>query len=273
MRVVITGATGFLGRALASCLTAEGVDTVCVARRAAKAAVQVKNYSEAPDGDVLVHLAEASDRRLAEELGESYEREGVQTLRALLRKGYRHVLYASSAALYGDRSAAPHSTDDPVCLVDTYTRLKRACEQEVLARGGTVLRLANLYGPGMSDANVLSAILRQLPLEGPVRLTDTGPVRDFLWIGDAARAFAMMAGQQRPGLFNIGSGHGTSILELARIVLRAAGQPDRAAESVRERTTSSKLVLDIGQTTATFGWRPTMPLLQGIEALIKLESN
>lgn len=191
-------------------------------------------------------------------------------MRALIGKRYARVVYASSAVLYGDRSAVPHKTDDPVQVTDVYNRIKFGSEQTVLAAGGIVARLANLYGPGMSPANVLTAIIRQLDNSGPVRVLDAYPVRDFLWVEDAAAALAVMAlAPEGSGTFNVGTGIGTSIHALAQLALDAAGQPERQIESVATKDGGSRLIVDIDSTTRRFGWQAATSLPSGIKTLVK----
>jgi nucleoside-diphosphate-sugar epimerase len=123
----------------------------------------------------------------------------------------------------------------------------------------------------MAEANVLGTILKQLHKEGPVQIFDATPVRDFLWIEDAARGLADMVAGQTAGIFNVGSGAGVSILELATEVLRATGQSGRPVESTHPGNRFSELVLDITQTGAVFGWRPAVTLVEGIATLVKMK--
>jgi len=269
MRVVITGGGGFLGRAVARELASGVVEVIGVSRRNLPGLLQVDDYALAPAGDVLVHLAEASDRGWVEANRSWYEQKALDVLGALIDKGFRRVVYASSAVLYGDQVRVPRDVDEPVRVVDCYTRLKRLSELEVLNRDGVAARLVNLYGLGMAVGNVLSTILKQLPLDGPVRVLDTTPVRDFLWIEDAGKALAAMALGEGAGIYNVGTSQGTSVAELAKVMLEAAGQVGRAVESENEGTCCSHLVVDIGRTTAQFGWRPETSLEEGIKTLVK----
>jgi UDP-glucose 4-epimerase len=269
MRVVITGAAGFLGRSVVSELERRGIVVTGVSRRKIPGLLQVRDYSEAPTGDVLVHLAEANDRGWVEANSVWYEERALGVLRALLNKEFRRVVYASSAVLYGDQVRTPRDVDEQVRVVDSYTRLKHSSEMEVLRCNGVAARLANLYGPGMAGGNVLSTILKQLPKEGPVRVLDTTPVRDFLWVEDAAQALAAVVLGEASGIFNVGTSQGTSIAELAQVVLETAGQGGRPVESGYQGESHSYLVVDIRRTTAQFGWRPTIPLREGIGTLVK----
>lgn len=269
MRVVITGASGFLGRALSRRLADDGIDVVAVTRRQLPGFTHVEGYAESPSGDVLVHLAEASDRRWANEQGAAYETAALDVVRRLLGNNYSRFVYASSAVLYGDQQRTPRRVTSPVHVVDTYTRIKRGAEQAVLDVNGTVARLTNVFGPGMSEANVLSSVLRQLPAPGAISLRDVTHVRDFVWVDDAAEALHAMVLAKPTGTFNVGTGIGTSIGELARTLLNRAGQSERPIEAQQRSTSLSHLVVDIEETRAALGWRPRTTVPAGIDLLLR----
>lgn len=268
MRVVVTGASGFLGSFIARGLTYAGVSTLRVSRQDIPGFLQVAKYADSPVGDVLIHLAEINNRSRVNQLSVEYEHEVSSTLYALLAKGYGKVIYASSSVIYGDGGCTPHIESDPVSPIDTYTRLKLASEQSVLSCGGVVVRLANIYGPGMAAENVLSRILGQLDQNGPIELQDTSPVRDFIWVEDAAEVIIKMAIQQAQGLFNVGTGIGTSIGELARMALEEAKQPQRQIVSTQSTAKPSCIVLDITKTKQYLHWQPSVLLNEGLRRLV-----
>ena len=270
MKIVVTGASGFLGRALMHCLSDKSLSVLGVSRSQSPFTLQVKNYKDSPEGDVLVHLAETNDRAYAQSNTPYYQQDALATLNILLDKKFSRVIYASSALLYGDQGQLSRKVNDPVYETDAYTSLKLASESQVLGRNGVVVRLGNLYGPGMAKTNVISTILKQIPLDGPIRVFDANPVRDFLWVADAACALANMIRGEAYGIFNVGSGVGVSIHKLAIEILNATGQPERQIESSEPGKRFSKLVLDISETEAAFGWKPTINLVDGINALMKM---
>ena len=105
-RVIITGATGFLGRYLLSHLVGS-FDLVSVSRTSGAGVVQAPNYASVPDGDLLIHLAEESDRAAANRAGEAHVEASTRVARALSRRFEGRMIYASSAVVYGD--AAGHA--------------------------------------------------------------------------------------------------------------------------------------------------------------------
>ena len=270
MRVVVIGASGFLGGAVVKRLTDSGFDCLGVSRKALPGLYPVTNYSDAPEGDFLIHLAETSDRFAANAGGAALESEAHDTLEALLAKRYRKVIYASSAVVYGDRGTTPRKVSDPVEAVDTYTRIKLASEKAVVARGGAAARLSNLYGPGMAASNVLSHILNQLGRGPTITMDALEPVRDFLWVEDAALVLARMIAHESGGLFNVGSGKGTSIRELVDLAQAAAATRQHVA-ALHMLDHPSRRILDIAATTQALGWAPRTGLEEGVRKLVNMK--
>lgn len=268
--VVVTGASGFLGRAVVAALRRRPRVTVQpVSRQSLPDGIRVHRYSDAPGADVLIHLAEESDRSKVAILDVDYADEVAATADALLDGRYQRVVYASSAVLYGDRFAHAHTPEDGVYIEDAYTRIKRRSELAVLdSAAGVVARVANVYGQGMSSSNVMSRILAQIPGSGALSVRDTTPVRDFVWIDDAAEAFAALATGSGPaGVFNVGTGIGTSIGTLARVALDVAGESHREIRATAPANPST-IVLDGARTTQAYGWHPHLQVREGLSLLM-----
>jgi UDP-glucose 4-epimerase len=275
LKVVVTGASGFLGACVLRVLAAQqNVEAIAVTRREISGWCRVPDYSQSPVGDVLIHLAEDNDRAQVAKAGQAYEEKVLATLAALLGKGYRRVVYASSAVLYGDADIRAHLPNDPIRNDDAYTRIKRLSELAVLKLPvGVVVRLANIYGPGMSQNNVMSTILRQIPGADSLEVMETNPVRDFVWVQDAAEGIVALAlghfkKGNEGGLYNLGTGVGTSIGALAGMALEIAGQTDRPVKAKFSSDRHSSLILDSSDTTSTCGWKPKTSLQQGLAHLL-----
>ena len=262
------------GRVLRVLAAQQNVEVIAVTRREISGWCRVPDYSLSPAGNVLIHLAEDNDRAEVTKSGQAYEEKVMATLTALLAKGYRRVVYASSAVLYGDADIWAHLPNDPIRSDDAYMRIKRLSEMAVLKlHGGVVVRLANIYGPGMSLNNVISTILRQIPGTASLEVMDTNPVRDFVWVQDAAEGIVAMALDHfkkgnEGGLYNLGTGLGTSIGALAGMALEIAGQTGRPVKAKCSSDRQSSLILDFSATTSAFGWKPKTSLQQGLAHLL-----
>jgi UDP-glucose 4-epimerase len=108
----------------------------------------------------------------------------------------------------------------------------------------------------MSSKNVITDIARQLHHSGPLKVRDDTPVRDFLSVNAVADAIVLLLNAPCQGIFNIGSGVGTSIRELALLALRVVGQQDRKIAVSQPTLRRSVNILDITETRRRLGWSP-----------------
>ncbi len=271
MRVVVAGASGFVGSALVRACRDAGIDVLPVARsaRPSPGLIVVPDYSHTPPGDVLVHLAESRDLALAEAEGEAHIARAVSVAQGLLAIGFRRVVYASSGVVYGDQVDSPRRPEEQARPRGVYARGKLAVERLVLGHpSGVVARLANVYGAGMADNNVLADILAQVPGTGPVYVRDAAPVRDFIEVLDAAIGLMALATGSATGVYNLGCGIGYAVSDLVRIACDQFGQSGRPVVSTAPSGRASTLILDVASTYARFGWRPTIGMGDGIRELV-----
>lgn len=265
--ICVTGASGFIGTALTAALAARGHRVLACARRpfvtpGGVQAVTVTHYADAPLADVLVHLAEP-----AAVPGDAVEEAVTATLAALAGRGYRRLVYLSSAAVYGDMEPYPRRPGEPARAENGYGRMKRAGEAVALAAEGVVVRLTNVYGPGMSQGTVIADILAQRAIPGPIRVRDLAPVRDYLWLDDAVSGLVSIAEGSATGVFNLASGEAVSVERLAQACLRLWGREGDGAVATAPCNSTSILRLDIGETLRQFDWRPRIALDEGLARL------
>ena len=270
--VVITGAAGFVGRHLAAYLTETGVEVLPLSRQVVAGMVRVDDYRNSPAGDAVVHLAEP-DRANASRDGDAVIRNSAEVASELARRFKGRVVYASSTHVYGDDHSFPCRVDTPVLGTDVYSTYKLLNEQIILDAGGAVARISNLVGPGMAANMVVSDILSQVPGSGPVRVRDGAPICDFLPVEDAAAALGLMALSAVSGIVNVGSGVGTSVNGLARLLLAIALEEHRVVVATNPSSRQSVNVLDISETTRILGWSPVTTLEKELTRLIRDKSR
>jgi dTDP-L-rhamnose 4-epimerase len=140
-----------------------------------------------------------------------------------------------------------------------------------------ILRFQNVYGPGQSLRNpytgVLSIFSEQIMRGQTINIYEDGEiVRDFVYVEDVAEA--IVAGLDRPNVsglvFNVGSGIGTTILEVARQLLHLFdAQSDRIRVSSDFRAGDVRhAVADVSLARATLGWSPGTPMAEGLSRLV-----
>ena len=277
-RIFITGATGFVGRAVLNNLQARaGVDAIAVTRQTGamfppKVAVEtVTDYAglkaDSPT-DIVIHLAETADMGAVQRDPDAILQAARETTAALVETFGGRVVFGSSAAIYGDASDMPHRTDQPLPEGGSYARMKRGSEARVIDAGGTALRLSNILCYREHDVSVIGDILRQLNSDGALRVHRLTPVRDYLALDDAAEAIATATLSTKRGCFNLGSGQSRSVGEVVATFLATTGQPDRTIEETRPSEAQSILRLDISQTRKALGWAPRTSFEDAITGII-----
>tara|TARA_B100000780_G_scaffold170520_1_gene119391 strand:+ start:5360 stop:6196 length:837 start_codon:yes stop_codon:yes gene_type:complete len=271
VKVIVTGASGFVGHRVVKELLRRGVKTCAVARHPVEFpdSVVVDNYFDTPSGDVLIHLAENPNRAQVNKIGSAYLSEAGALANSLVSKGYQRIVFASSAVVYGDKDKRRHKPIDPVLATDVYSQSKLECEMLFDKNNGVIARISNLYGVGMSTENVFSKIIQQVRCAGEVKVWNDKPIRDFLWVDDAVDALVEMALGKAKGIYNVASGRAVSIGELIDATLLSSGVDKQYTRTLTKSAEAySAIFLDISDTFDSFGWAPKMKLEDGIKRLL-----
>jgi len=271
--LVVTGASGFVGRSLVAHLRGLGCKVIGLTRRGSQrqcndgSLVSVEDYGDFPgySGAIVIHLAEPprTDRELlAEAPGQLIGRI------AMFRP--RGLVYASSALVYRNADDRPCRETDMVGGDIPYVRDKLSGEAGVLRAGGAVARLTSLYGAGIPPGNIFADMLAQIRIAGPLQLRDLSPIRDWMAVDDAVAGLTKLALSGMTGIYNIGTGRGASVGMLARTLLEVAGQAERDVVATRPGAsgTATSLVLDPENTAQWLGWRARISLRDGLASML-----
>lgn len=293
----MTGASGFVARALFASTRTEG-SYVAVSRREAglggvewrqgPALSATADWHPVLDGvDVVVHLAGrvhlAAGGDPAPYFAEN--RDGTLKLaRDAMATGVKKFVFLSSAKVLGDESGAiPLAEDAPARPGDPYAASKLAAEQSLRGLGGdmgvTILRPPLVYGPGVK-ANFL-ALLGAVARGWPLPLSAIRNRRSLIGVENLAAAIvACVSSDAAAGrTYNVTDGEPVSTPGLVRAMAAALGRPPRLFPVVprlleaggkllgREETVkrlTRSLELDDSAIRAELGWRPVCSFEAGV---------
>ncbi len=312
MLVAVTGGAGFIGRATVKLLLERGHEVLVVddfSSSSPEALKDVEHHLRAPGRglrvvrvdvsrrgslkraishagwgslDAVVHLAAvASVDRCRLDPYRCYQVNVLGSLSVAedsIDLGADRLVYASSAAVYGEPESLPISEDHPARPISLYGYTKLHGEHVLLAvareRGVRVslLRYFNVYGPGMNPeyAGVVSRFIEAISMgASPVIYGDGLQTRDFVHVEDVAEANVLAAERGAEGVYNIGTGVETSIIELCRLIARLYGRKCDPVYAEARRGDIRRSVADASRAREFLGWIPRIGLEEGLSRLIQ----
>jgi UDP-glucose 4-epimerase len=302
-RALITGGAGFIGSHVADLFLDRGYDVEIIDNISTGKRENVPERAElhelsvtSPDAasivskggfDVLVHLAAQMDvRRSVEDplFDATTNILGIVNLLEAVRKsgrGTRVVFTSTGGAIYGDFNTPPN--------VETYSKdpdspyaISKLASEYYLAYYGRLhglehvsVRFGNVYGPRQDphgEAGVVAIFCSRL-LEGkPLTVFGDGEqTRDYVYVGDVAAAVFRGAtfdppppGQVDTRSFNIGTGVGTSVIELARLLQQAARTNADLEFAPKRPGELQESFLNVDKARDVLGWKPEVSLAEGL---------
>jgi nucleoside-diphosphate-sugar epimerase len=276
-KVLVTGASGFIGRHLVARLDQLGKQVVCVSRQHGLD-ISRDNLPLEGVGHVF-HLAARTGVPDAWRSPLDYlSTNALGTARILEQcRGHCSVTFVSGY-VYGNSGGVPISETDPVDVQNPYALSKILAEQicDFYVRSYKVpvvtLRPFNIYGPWQSTSFLIPFILAQVldPYQPEVQVNDLEPSRDYLYVSDVVEAIIMSARAPGGALFNVGSGMAYSVEQLIQRACSAAGidKPYRSLGEKR-RNEIGTTCADISRLRETVGWRPKVSIDAGLRLVIE----
>ena len=293
MRAVVTGGAGFIGSNVVDALLERGDDVHVLDDLSRGKRENVADGAQLHEGDirrdaasvfaevrpdVCFHLAAQIDVRVSVERPELDADVNVvgtlQVLEAAREHGTKLVFSSTGGAIYGECDG-PAPEDHPRQPLAPYGVSKLAAEEYIGAYnrlyGSThvSLRYGNVYGPRQDphgEAGVVAIFMNALRDGKTPRIYGDGSqTRDYVFVGDVVAATLAAAGHPG-GVFNVGTGAETSVLDLYERIQRAAGI-QRPAEHADPRPGElQRSVLDPSLAGRELGWKPERSLDEGLAA-------
>ena len=302
MRVLVTGAAGFIGsnvcdRLIADGHTVFGVDDLSrgtlsnIEDAARGGSFDFERFDVTDPGfpalvarvapESVCHLAAQIDVRVsvAEPLLDARLNllGTINALEAARLAGVDKFVFTSSGgSIYGTPAALPVDESQPLSPESQYAAGKAACElylnvyRAAYGLRSSSLALANVYGPRQDphgEAGVVAIFSTAMLLGRPTRIYGDGSqIRDYVFVGDVADAFTSVCvpGTGDGKRFNIGTGAQTSVCDLHSLIAETVGVPDEPLFAPPRLGELQAIALDWSLAARELGWRPRRVLREGI---------
>jgi GDP-4-dehydro-6-deoxy-D-mannose reductase len=277
--ILVTGATGFIGRhliyALQSCANYH-----CLELSSGDVDVRrEETWTALPAVDIVVHLAGRSSVPRSWESPSEFA--AVNCVGGALALEYcrRHrakFIYLSSY-LYGDAGSTPVDEQAALIARNPYALTKyfvdRLCEMycENYGIDTRIIRPFNVYGPHQNDSFLIMKIINEARALRRVSLTDLEPRRDYIYVADLVDAIIKVI-EYKAGcrVFNIGAGRSYSVLEVVQTVQEILGYPVEVSSDKRRRPGEiMDSVADITLARRELEWSPKFTLKRGLRETIE----
>jgi nucleoside-diphosphate-sugar epimerase len=278
-RVLVTGASGFLGRRLVDALRRRA--NVVLAPTHLEWDVTLDDMP-AVTVDHVFHLAGVSGVTASWHEPLRFYRvnaHGTANVAEFCRRAGCSLSYVSGYC-YGIPSRLPVSEGDHVRPNNPYAFSKFQGEEvcrfyhEYFDLPVTIVRPFNVYGPGQGDAFLLPRIVRQVldPAIDEIEVFDLRPRRDYVFVDDVVEALIATAAISKYAMFNVGSGVSYSVEQAIQAVLAVSGvsKPYRSLEAAR-RHEIPDVVAAISAITEAVGWKPQVTFREGVRRLVDEE--
>lgn len=292
MKILLTGATGFIGRAIlakaldrghcVASLVAPGRTAPDAGDATGRHRVLRGTLADAPwreieafGAETCVHSAWITTPGVYLESPENLRL--LDWSRAFLARflqgGGGHVLGVGTCIEYELNGRVLSEATTPVLPTTRYAqckdRLRLALEECVRETGGSVgwARVFYPYGPGEHADRLCSQLIGRMHRGEPTSLATPDSVKDYLYIDDVAEAFITLVERQATGTYNVGSGEPTTVRRIADLLADRLSAPRATSAPVAARQPSDFVVADVSRLRA-LGWRPRVTLPDGLDRLI-----
>ena len=302
-KVLVTGGAGFIGSHVADLFLGKGfevhiVDDLSSGKRANipqkasfhQISVTTPEFARlVREGkfDVIAHLASQMDVRksVADPVNDAnINILGTLNLMEAVRAGRgktRVVFTSTGGVLYGDFNTPPNAEIYPKDPESPYAISKLSIELYLAYYGrvhgleAVALRFGNVYGPRQDphgEAGVVAIFCGRILENRPLTVFGDGlQTRDYVFVGDVARAMWMAATKPLPDkgrldarAFNIGTGIGTSVLDVAQKLQEAAGSEVPVEFAPHRPGEQQESFVNVDKARAILGWTPEVSLEEGL---------
>lgn len=302
MKVLVTGGAGFIGSHVVDALIEAGHRVAIVDNLWKRGGGRMENVHpeaefyvvdvrddklgevfEVERPEAVCHLAAQHSVPISTELP-AYDAQVnllglINLLEGCVRFGTRKVVFSSSAATYGTTAQLPIDEETPQRPESPYGISKMGsehylrCWQESHGLAYTALRYGNVYGPRQDpsgEAGVIAIFCDKVARGEAVRIDwDGEQSRDYVYVGDVARANLLALERGDGEAYCIGTGKGTSVNRLYRTLTAITGNKVEVVHAPKRPGDLRASVLDPSKAARELGWRAEVGLEEGLRRTLE----
>lgn len=285
-KVIVTGASGFIGLNLVRVLSALGAQITVIDRMQPSERLpnvqfewaDLRHLDKVYEADYLIHLAAITNAGFAERYPlDTFEVNVLGTVNLLNHvRVNKRVLFPSTALVY-KASSTPINEEAETDLSSVYALSKNVGEQVVkfhcqrMEVPHTIVRFFNIFGPGQLPMYIVPQVLSQIRENHHVEIRNGSVMRDLLFVEDCIDAVLKLSitPTAENSEFNIGSGHIVSISDVAKAAVEASGFDDVEITDLEEfiQFSPTAIIADIDKVQSTIDWSPKTNLRQGLKRM------
>ncbi len=301
MRILVTGGAGFIGSHVVDAYIEAGHDVAVVDNlhtgKKKNVHPQARFYQvdirdpralaevfDAFRPEVISHQAALANVRESMEKPAEYADVNIigslHLLELARKRDVRKFIYASTGgAVYGEPEFLPVTEDHPINPLDNYGSSKHAVEHYLYlykhnyGLDYTVLRYPNVYGPRqdpLGEAGVIAIFTGRMLKGMECIINGSGEQqRDFLYVGDVARANVLALEKGSGGIYNLGWGRGVDINSLFRALADVVGYTRPPVYGPPKLGEVFRIYLDATKARQELGWEPRIPLDEGLRLTVE----
>ncbi len=301
MKVLVTGGAGFIGSHVVDAYVEAGHEVVVVDdlshgkrenvpphlqfyRLDIRDKTQLRLLFQLEGFDVVVHQAALANVRESMERPDVYAEVNIigsiNLLEASKDFGVKRFIYASTGgAVYGEPLYLPVTEEHPINPLDPYGASKHTVEHYLYlyhANYGlpyVVLRYPNVYGPRQDpfgEAGVIAIFTGRMLAGQPVTINGDGTQqRDFVYVGDVARANLLALTRGDNGIFNLGTGRPVDVNTIFTKLKELTEYPYEPNYGPAKKGEVYRIYLDAGKARSSLGWVPQVDFDEGLRLTVE----
>jgi UDP-glucose 4-epimerase len=295
MKVLVTGATGFVGRPVVQSLIRNGHSVLALSRKKKESPKEkclrwlqadLAHPSEylkdihAFEPEAVVHLAWQDIPDFSFDTSRKNLNQSIDLLSFVLDLGCCKKIMVSGSDKELNRPSGVCHDSEQGAPNNGFSWAKHSLRSwlEIVCAKNTVslgwFRIFFCYGPGQRSASLLPTLLKHLAQNNLPDLRTPKNANDYVFVYDVANSFSKaMSIDFHSGIYNIGSGFSTTVLEMCRISEQVVRGTDELTLKLESKTKDIKPTIDfwadLTRTNKHINWQPTTSLAEGIKQTLE----